>query len=107
MSESGAETDIRASERAENLDSSEEYERLMDTLQKGINQALYKLDGDGRIRDPKIEQARAKYLNTLAKLVKEYRMILTERDREELAARVEVLEEQLEKAEEKRQRVRQ
>lgn len=72
----------------------EEYEELLEILDVGIEQAVYKIDGDGRISDPDRERARAKWCNTLAKLVKERRMVLRDRDLVELTEVAERIEEQ-------------
>lgn len=76
-----------------------EREQLAGIIDIGIEQCLYKIgdpDRDrhnGRIADPKREQARAKWVNSLAKLVREKRMLLRDRELDELAEEVEELKE--------------
>lgn len=77
------------------VDPRAEYVDNILTLDEGIEQAVYKLTGPGRIKDPEREQARAKWANTLCKLLRERRMTLEVLERSELAERVEHLEDQL------------
>lgn len=88
----------------EDIDPRAEYVENVLRLDEGIEKAVYKLTGDGRIKSPEIEQARAKWANTLCKLLRERRMTLESLERSELAERVEALEEQLQEA--SRERVR-
>lgn len=81
-------THDRQAERAE----------LLEILDDGMEICLYKLpdpDRDrhaGRITDASKEQARSKWLNTLAKLAREKRMLLRDQDLDELSERLEELE---------------
>ena len=75
-----------------------EREELLAVLDDAIEVCLYKLPDPereryaGRITDAKKEQARSKWVNSLAKLVREKRMVLRDRVIDDLADRVEQLE---------------
>lgn len=69
----------------------EEYEEMLDQLGAAAEQCLYKIEGEGRIKDAKKEQARSKWVNSLVRVVKERRNVLKARRLEEIADEVEQL----------------
>lgn len=69
----------------------EEYTEMLEQLEAAADACLYKIDGEGRIKDAKKEQARSKWINSLVRVVKERREVLKARRLEELADDVEQL----------------
>ncbi|MFP4006115.1 MAG: hypothetical protein ACLFUR_05305 [Candidatus Hadarchaeia archaeon] len=67
--------------------------QLLRHLDVALKEALHKIE-NGRIRKPENERVRVKWIRSLGYLVGQYRRLLKDRDLEELAERVEKLEEQ-------------
>lgn len=105
-SKTGASPRSRESAGADKTDPREEYVENIDILDDVIEVGLYKLVGDGRFADPDIEQARWRCANTVIKAIKERRMNAAELEREEMAERIEALEERLATASEGRVRAK-
>lgn len=61
-----------------------------------IDHARYKSLGDGRIRSPEKERVRLKYLRVLISAESERRKLLADKELEELADRLEAIEERQE-----------
>jgi hypothetical protein len=64
------------------------------TLDDVVGEARYKSLGDGRIRSPEKERIRLKYLRVIISAQDTRRKILADKELEELAERLEALEEQ-------------
>mgnify|MGYP007116965287 CR=1 FL=1 len=64
------------------------------TLDDVVGEARYKSLGDGRIRSPEKERIRLKYLRVIISAQNTRRKILADKELEELAERLEALEEQ-------------
>lgn len=79
------EADCRSDERQQ------EYEAMLEQLDTAAEQCLWKINGGGRITDAKKEQARAKWVNSLVRVVKERRNILEARELEQLHEEIEQL----------------
>ena len=60
-----------------------------------VEQARYKTLGNGRIRSPKKERVRLKYLRVIISALNARRQYLNDKDLDELAGRVEELEEEI------------
>lgn len=60
-----------------------------------VEQARYKTLGDGRIRSPEKERVRLKYLRVIISALNARRQYLNDKDLDELAGRVEELEEEI------------
>lgn len=67
-------------------------EQMLRFLNVGIQEALHKIE-NGRIRKPENEKVRIQWLKALGYLANSYRKLLNDRDLDELAGRVEKLEE--------------
>ena len=71
-----------------------ERDEALATLSEVVDQARYKSLGDGRIRSPEKERIRLKYLRVIISAQAERRKLLADKELEELAERLEALEEQ-------------
>jgi len=60
-----------------------------------VEQARYKTLGDGRIRSPEKERVRLKYLRVIISALNARRQYLNDKDLDELAGRVEELEDEI------------
>jgi len=69
-------------------------EEALATLSDVVEQARYKSLGDGRIRSPEKEKIRLKYLRVIVSAQAERRKLLADRDLDELAEKVEQLQEE-------------
>lgn len=78
-----------APERAAPVD----YDRMLSMLDTAIAEAERKIE-NGRIRDAKKDQARVAYIRALVYAVDVRRKVTSERSKEELAERIERLEEE-------------
>jgi len=70
-----------------------ERDEALATLSEIVDHARYKSLGDGRIRSPKKERVRLKYLRVIVKAESERRKLLADKDLEELQERLDALEE--------------
>lgn len=77
--------------RPETDDRQQEYEQMLEALDAAAEACLHKISGDGRITDAKKEQARAKWVNSLTRVIKERRQVLEARDLERLNEELEAL----------------
>jgi len=73
-----------------------ERDEALATLAEVVDEARYKSLGDGRIRSPEKERIRLKYLRVIVSAQGERRKLLADKELEELAERLEALEEQQE-----------
>jgi hypothetical protein len=73
-----------------------ERDEALATLAEVVDEARYKSLGDGRIRSPEKERIRLKYLRVIISAQDTRRKILADKELEELAERLEALEEQQE-----------
>ena len=73
-----------------------ERDEALATLNEVIDHARYKSLGDGRIRSPEKERIRLKYLRVIVSAEAERRKFLVDKELEELAERLEAIEEQQE-----------
>lgn len=64
------------------------------TLSEVVDEARYKSLGDGRIRSPESERIRLKYLRVIISAQDTRRKMLADKELEELAERLEEIEEQ-------------
>lgn len=71
-----------------------ERDEALATLSEVVDEARYKSLGDGRIRSPEKERIRLKYLRVIISAQDTRRKILADKELEELAERLEALEEQ-------------
>ena len=69
-------------------------EEALATLSDVVEQARYKSLGDGRIRSPEKEKIRLKYLRVIVSAQAERRKLLADKDLDELAEKVEQLQEE-------------
>lgn len=69
-----------------------DYDQMLAWLDAAIEEALYKIDGDGRLRDVEKEKVRVKYLRVIGYLVGQRRQVAQDRDLEAMAERIEELE---------------
>lgn len=83
------------SDRSDAADLDEEFDELLRLLDIAADSAEYKLT-DGRVTDPKREQARSKWCNTLVKVVRERRQVIESRELVRLSEELEQLKEQRE-----------
>ena len=67
------------------------YEQMLDTLDVAIEEAERKVE-KGRVYDPDNEKVRIKWIRALAYAVNVRRQVTNDRDLEELAERIEKLE---------------
>ena len=79
------------SDKSENTRS--KRDEALAELSDVVEMARYKSLGDGRIRDPEKERIRLKYLRVIISALDTRRQYLKDKDLEELADRVEKLEE--------------
>lgn len=84
----------QARESAESL-SVEDYEEMMGTLDLLLDEALGKVES-GRVYDAENERVRIKWIRIAKDVVAEKRKVAVERDLEELAEKIEDLQEQQE-----------
>jgi hypothetical protein len=70
-----------------------DYESMLETLDVAIDEAQYKIR-DGRVRSPKNEKVRIKWVRALAYAVNVRRQVANDRDLEALAEEIEALQEQ-------------
>ena len=78
------------SDRVDDLDD------MIESVDAAIEQAEYKIDGAGRIRDPEIESIRIRYLKVLNTSLRTKRQILEDLTLQELGQRVQDLEKEVE-----------
>ena len=71
-------------------------EEALATLTEVVDHARYKSLGDGRIRDESKSRIRLKYLRVIISAQAERRKLLQDKELEELAERLEAIEEQQE-----------
>jgi hypothetical protein len=71
------------------------YEKMLDTLDVAIDEAKYKIE-NGRVRSPENEKVRIKWVRALAYALNVRRQIAHDRDLEELAEKMDALEQQQE-----------
>lgn len=71
----------------------EGYDEMLDTLDVAIQEAKRKVDS-GRVYDPDNEKVRIKWIRALAYAVNVRRQVTNDRDLQELAERIEAIEEQ-------------
>ncbi len=71
-----------------------ERDEALATLNDIVDHARYKSLGDGRIRSPEKERIRLKYLRVIVSAVGERRKLLQDKELEELAEKVEQLQEE-------------
>jgi hypothetical protein len=69
------------------------YDAMLDTLDVAIEEAQYKIE-NGRVRSPKNDRVRIKWIRALAYTVNVRRQVANDRDLAELAEEVERLQEQ-------------
>ncbi|WP_206731800.1 hypothetical protein [Halorubrum amylolyticum] len=72
-------------------DDSADYDQMLDTLDTAIEEARRKVES-GRVYDPENERVRIKWIRALAYTVNVRRQVTNDRDLEELAERLEQLE---------------
>lgn len=84
----GAETDGAESASSR----SDEYQEMLESVDTAIEEARRKVDS-GRVYDPENEKVRIKWIRALAYAVNVRRQVTVDRDLEELAERIERLEE--------------
>lgn len=72
-------------------DDTAEYDQMLDTLDTAIEEARRKVES-GRVYDPENERVRIKWIRALAYTVNVRRQVTNDRDLEELAERLERLE---------------
>lgn len=70
-----------------------EYEEMLAALDTAIQEAVEKVES-GRVYNPENEKVRAKWIRTLAYAVNIRRQVTVDRDLEDLAERIERIEEQ-------------
>ena len=70
-----------------------ERDEALATLNEVIDHARYKSLGDGRIRSPEKERIRLKYLRVIISAQDTRRKLLQDKELEELATRLEAIEE--------------
>jgi hypothetical protein len=80
-----------ASTGAGDLDTPDDYQLMLDTLDTAITEAREKIES-GRVYDAENEKVRIKWIRALAYAVNVRRQVTTDRDLEELTERVEDLE---------------
>ena len=73
-----------------------ERDEALATLSEVVDEARYKSLGDGRIRSPEKERIRLKYLRVIISAQDTRRKLLADKELEELAERLEEIEEQQE-----------
>ena len=73
-----------------------ERDEALATLSEVVDEARYKSLGDGRIRSPEKERIRLKYLRVIISAQDTRRKLLQDKELEELAERLEEIEEQQE-----------
>ena len=81
-----------ATREADDSDDPDEYEKMLETLDTAIEEAHRKVDS-GRVYDPENEKVRTKWIRTLAYTVNVRRQVTNDRDLQDLAERIEALEE--------------
>ena len=88
-------TDANAGTHEEAGDSVEtvDYDAMLDTLDVAIEEAQHKIE-NGRVRSPENEKVRVKWIRALAYTVNVRRQVANDRDLQELAEKVERLQEQ-------------
>lgn len=82
-----------ASAGAESESRSEEYDRMLESVDAAIQEAREKVES-GRVYDAENEKVRIKWIRALAYAVNVRRQVTVDRDLEELTERIECLEEQ-------------
>ena len=70
-----------------------ERDEALATLREVVDHARYKSLGDGRIRSPEKERIRLKYLRVIVSAQDTRRKLLQDKELEELAERLEAIEE--------------
>ena len=70
-----------------------ERDEALATLSEVVDEARYKSLGDGRIRSPERERIRLKYLRVIISAQDTRRKVLQDKELEELAERLEAIEE--------------
>ena len=73
-------------------DTTTDYGEMLDTVDVAIEEARYKIE-NGRVRSPENEKVRQGWVRALAYALNIRRQIASERDLEELATRLEAIEE--------------
>ena len=73
-------------------DDRDDYDELLEAVDAAIEQARYKVDGPGRIRDPEKERVRISWCKALAYCANVRRQCTNDAKLEELTERVEELE---------------
>ena len=81
-----------ATREADDSDGRDEYDEMLETLDTAIEEAHRKIDS-GRVYDPQNEKVRCKWIKTLAYTVNVRRQVTNDRDLQDLADRIEALEE--------------
>lgn len=74
-------------------DTTTDYGEMLDTVDVAIEEARYKIE-NGRVRSPENEKVRQGWVRALAYALNIRRQIASERDLEELAEKVEQLQEE-------------
>ena len=86
-------TESNASAGAEPDDDHDEYNALLEELDVAIEEAKRKVE-QGRVYDADNEKVRIKWIRALAYAANVRRQIMNDRDLQELAERIEAIEEQ-------------
>lgn len=74
----------------------DELDQLAETLDTIIDEAEYKLSGDGRIRDTNREQCRVKWANSAIRAVKVRKSLIEARDLVDMQETIEKIEQERE-----------
>ena len=72
--------------------STADYDYMLAAIDSALEEALYKIEGDGRLTDVKREKVRVDYLRAIGYLVGQRRQVAQDRNLEELAERIDRLE---------------
>lgn len=75
------------------LEGGDEYDRMIAAIDAALDEALYKIAGDGRLRDVDTEKVRVKYLRAIGYLVSQRRQLVEDVEKQELIDRIAELEE--------------
>jgi hypothetical protein len=86
-------TDAGAGVGSEPTVETTDWESMLETLDVAIDEASYKIE-NGRIRSPENEKVRIKWVRALAYAMNVRRQIANDRDLEELAERLEQIEQE-------------
>lgn len=86
-------TNVSADTSEDGTVSTADYDGMLADLDVAIDEARRKIE-EGRVRDPEREKVRIKWVRALAYTVNVRRQVANDRDLEELAERIEAIEDQ-------------